>query len=159
VRKLAGILSYSFAAFGTLLSLGGFLHAQDFRRRHADTGDFTGAAMLESFLIIFIVPMTLTALTAAIWLLPPTRAFAGRKDRDEVSGAEAILALTLVVFGVGYLAFVRYLLGSSFDGVNVLVVVLSPAIVMLITLSLAAWRLARANPARKSPGPETRASR
>jgi hypothetical protein len=147
-RKLAAVLCYSLAAFGALLSLLGFLEAQYSRWRRAKTdSDFTGAALLESFLAIYVVPVTLTALIAAIMLRPP----AGRRDRAEVSPAErsparadgSLLALALLIFGVGYLAYVRHIIGGPFPSGGLFWWVFSPSIAMVIAIGLAAWRLAR----------------
>jgi Na+/glutamate symporter len=104
---------------------------------------------LESFLVIVIIPLTLTALAAAIGLLPPMRASALRKDRAETTAAEAlpmsrlIVALTLVAFCVAYLAYIRYLIEPSPPGSIPFWQVAIPAFAMVIALFIWAWRLVR----------------
>jgi len=164
LRKFVGMLSYVFAAIGAAWTIGDFLYAQGFRMRHADTGDFTGAALLESFLIFDVVPLSLIALTAAIWLFPPSRWRRGHAGRVEASPSESpspaatdhrpILAVLLVIFGIGYLALVWQRTGIPFprevrfetlnDGaLFVGALFFLPSIAMAIVLFLAAWRLAR----------------
>jgi hypothetical protein len=159
LRKFAGMLSYSFAAIGAALTIAGFVYAQGFRMRHADTGDFTGAALLESFFIFDVVPLSLIALTAAIWLFPPNRWRRGHAGRVESPSSPAatdrrpILAVLLVIFGIGYLALVWERTGIASPGevrfalndgaLFVGALFFLPSIAMAIVLFLAAWRLAR----------------
>lgn len=166
LRQSAGVLGYVFAAIGAALTIGGFLYAQGFRKRHADTGDDTGAALLESFLIFDVVPLALVALTTAIWLFPPNRWPRGLAGRVEANPSESlspaetnhrpILAVLLVIFGAGYVALVWHRTGwripspheVRFETLNdgalfVLALFFLPTILMTIVLLMAAWRVAR----------------
>ena len=145
--KLAGILLYLLAAIGGVLSITAFISGQAFRRRHADTGDFTGAAMLESFVIIFVLPLTVSALIGGLWLFPFR--LRGRVETD-VAGPSpppdrtfpTLFALGLVGLAIGYLVFVARLFSPQPLPAGIAFwVVFSPSILMAIAMSLVAWRV------------------
>jgi hypothetical protein len=147
LRRLVAVLLYLSAAAGAVFSVSGFLSGQDIRQRRAD-GDFAGAALLESFIVVWLLPLTLTALLVALALFPPARwlrrpatgAMEGPRPRRSGSLPGA---LGLVLFGIAYVAFVRYVIGDPFPRGSLFWVIFSPAILLLVALAVAAWRLAR----------------
>ena len=149
LRKLVAALLYLSAAAGAVFSVSGFLSGQDIRQRRAD-GDFAGAALLESFIVVWLLPLTLTALLVALALFPPARWFsrpAGGPSRElppRPSDPRSLpWALGLVLFGIAYVAFVRYVIGDPFPRGSLFWVIFSPSIMLLVALGAAAWRLAR----------------
>lgn len=149
LRRLVAVVLYLSAAAGAVFSVSGFLSGQDIRQRRAD-GDFAGAALLESFIVVWLLPLTLTALLVALALFPPARWLrrpatgpAGG-PRPRRSGSVSLPgALGLVLFGVAYVAFVRYVIGDPFPRGSLFWVIFSPSILLLVALAVAAWRLAR----------------
>lgn len=148
-RKLVAVLLYLAAAAGTVFSVSGFLSGRDIRQQRAD-GDFAGAALLESFIVVWLLPFTLTALLAALALFPPARwlpASARGSSRElppRPSGSlSPFWALGLVLFGITYIALVRYVIGDPFPRGSLFWVIFSPSILLLVALAVAAWRLAR----------------
>ena len=146
-RKFVAALLYLSAAVGAVFSVSGFLSGQDIRQRRAD-GDFAGAALLESFIVVWLLPLTLTALLMALALFPPARwlprpatgAMGGLRPRRSGS---LPWALGLVLFGIAYVAFVGYVIGDPFPRGSLFWVIFSPSILLLVALAVAAWRLAR----------------
>lgn len=150
MQRLTGILCYAIGVFGIFMTVSSFFYGAAFRRRHADTGDFTGAAMLESFFTIYVLPLAIIALVAGVALLPPKSMIARASPVAPGEGALApvdeppwILALALPMLGIAHLAYTRWLLGETKIDLALIGLVFSPGIAMTIVLSVAAWRLAR----------------
>jgi hypothetical protein len=154
LRVFAALALYLLAGAGAVFSVSSFLSAQGIRSRRAD-GDFAGVALLESFIVVWILPMTLTAFIAAIGFLPPTRWLPRRADPVVPNPAERpsadrtlpfLYAAGLVLFGVAYLAFVRYVVGEPFPRGTLFWVIFFPSIALVLALLWAAWRLVRRQP-------------
>ncbi len=85
VRRPLAISLYVLAGLGGLC---GVLTVVAIRQNldHNVTGDVTGAALATSFLLIAILPLTLVALSLALWLAPPWRS---RRRRNDPGSVEA----------------------------------------------------------------------
>ena len=166
LRRLTGLLFYLVAAFGTLLSVTTLVMVRDLRQRHALTGDMAGADMALWFFLDELAPLTLLALVAGIWLMPPATWFGRSRrigDRDTSPGPSSrmsrkVLAGVLSLGGFGILSFMARQLTDAivmsyrFDDVRALalvglvlrdLLVFSPMLTLAVVLFLSARRLVR----------------
>jgi hypothetical protein len=70
-RYVAAWLLYAWVGFGAWSCLTLLIVSRNSIARNSATGDYAGAAMTVSFLVLFLLPSMLVALWAALWLLPP----------------------------------------------------------------------------------------
>ena len=162
LRRLAGLLFYLVAGFGTVLSIVTAILVRDLHRRLAGGGDTAGADLALWFLLDELLPLTLLALIAAIWLAPPATWFAQPQAANEparaVTARAKALAAMLTVGAIGTLGFVARQLTDAIvaahrhHDVRALallapvardLLILSPLVALAVALFLSARKLLR----------------